>query len=125
MCIDVLEKDVLRLALADNPRDFGPEMTRVFASAFLPGCAERLAWISRNEAMNLSAPRAAVEGSEVAPNRSFIEGAVCKTRSQERRCSSFPFHVTDGSSCWDSELKPKVESTDAGAEAEDLKPFGM
>jgi hypothetical protein len=43
MVFDVFEKDDVRLDLADDARDVGPQVARVFRAALFPGAAERLA----------------------------------------------------------------------------------
>src|SRR5438270_1958171 len=97
---NVFEEDVFGLDFADDASDFRPEMARVFFG-LPPACnAERLAWITGSEAIHAAAPRLAVEGAKVRPDRSRVEGAVFKTRCQDLSGSSFPFHVTDGASIW-------------------------
>jgi hypothetical protein len=96
---DVFEEGVLRFDFADDARDFRPEVARIFPPEPLSGDAERLAGIARNEAIHDATPRAAVEGAEIRPNRRRFKGAVRKARRQDAGRSSFPFHVTDASSC--------------------------
>ncbi len=120
MPADVFEEAPLGFDFSDNPRDFRPQMTRVGFAAALAGDAERLARVARSDQIHCSTPRAAVKGAKVRPNRSRVQGAVFKARRQEGRDSSFPFHETDGSSCWVSDSQPKIEPTVSGAEREDV-----
>ncbi|MDQ2712119.1 MAG: hypothetical protein M3Y72_22585 [Acidobacteriota bacterium] len=51
-----------------------------------------------SEDIHAATPGAAVEGSEVRPNRSRIEGAVFHARRQDSGGSNFPFNEADRSS---------------------------
>lgn len=65
MAADVLAEHIAGLALADDARDSGPQVSRVVDPAAQSGAAERLAGIAGNEAMNAATPRSAVEGAGI------------------------------------------------------------
>ena len=95
-------------------------MARVGCPEPLPGNTERLAGIASNDASQLSAERASIEGVEVCPNRRVIQGTVRNTRSQDFAGSGFVFHVADrASASAQSVMHSEVESAGAGTEGED------
>jgi hypothetical protein len=118
MCIDVFEKDPFGLDFAHDASDVRPEVARVFFGELLARATERLARVAATEDIHEAAPRLAVEGFNVRPNRRFVEGAVFKTRSQDLRDSCLPFQVTNGSSSWESESQSEIDSAVAGTEGE-------
>jgi hypothetical protein len=81
--------------------------------------AERLAWVAANDAIHDSTPRAAVEGSEVRPDRCRIQGFLFHASSQDRGGERFPLNVADcasRSAC--CEVKSEVESAVPGTEGQ-------
>ena len=95
-------------------------MTRVCRPEPLPGNGKGLAGIAPNDSIHAAAPRASIEGVEVAPNRRVIQGAVRNTRSQDFAGSGFVFHVYDGASASaQSVMHSEVETSCAGTEAKD------
>ena len=89
----------------------------------LPGNAERLTGIASNDASQLSAQRASIEGVEVCPNRRVIQGAVRNTRSQDFAGSDFVFHVADrASASAQGVMHSDVEPASATTEGEDWIP---
>ena len=116
---DVFKEDPLGFAFGDDARDLRPEVARIAPAAPPSGDGERLARVARSEEIHDAAPRAAVEGAKVRPNRSRVQGAVCKTRRQEERSRRFDFHVADRASARQSESESKGEAGVTGAERED------
>ena len=115
---DVLEEDEGRRDLADDARDMRPEVARV-RSAEPPPCDRKwLARIARAEDVHRAAPRAAVEGSNVIPDRRRVQGRVFHPRHEHGRGVGFPLDVTHSAISGTGEDKPKVESADAGAGGE-------
>tara|TARA_R110002012_G_scaffold16958_6_gene64464 strand:+ start:3508 stop:3774 length:267 start_codon:yes stop_codon:yes gene_type:complete len=78
----------------------------------LPGVAERLAGIAGSDEMNLSAPRSAVEGSQIVPYRRRSQGLVFHPRHERGRGVGFPLDVTNssilGDGDFDTELEPAI-----------------
>jgi hypothetical protein len=58
------------------------------------------AWEAANDAVHSAIKLAAVEGSNVGPNRSLAQAAVFHTRRQDCGRWSFPLHETDSASAW-------------------------
>lgn len=97
MAFDVFEEAPFGIELLGNPPDVGPEMAGIILALAPPGEAERLARISGSEDMNLSAPRRAVEGGNVIPDRSLIQGLVFHPCHESGRREGFPLDVTNSS----------------------------
>jgi hypothetical protein len=68
---DVLQEDEARLHLANEPGDLRPEPAAVRGPSASPGDGPGLAREARNEAIHEAAPRSAVEGGNVVPDRSL------------------------------------------------------
>jgi len=115
MAGDVLEKNESWGALGDDPGNVGPEVAGIGAAAAIPCQAERLAGVSRRDAIHDATPRAAVEGGEIVPDRSPIQGTVRHARHQRGGGMGFPLHETDGAVAVgdepDSELEPANPGT--------------
>lgn len=103
---------------ADDPLDFGPEVARVGFAPALAGHAEGLAGISGSEDMNLAAPRPAVEGSEIVPDRRAIQGRVCHPGHERGRSVGLPLDETDSAISRLGDAEPKLEPAITGAEGE-------
>lgn len=93
--LDVLEEDELGLDLADDPGDLGPEVPGIVPPPPVAGDGEGLAGIAGKDEMNAAAPRAAVEGSKVAPDSSLRQAAVSHARREGRRGVGLPLDVAD------------------------------
>ena len=78
---------------SSNPR---PKVPGIIFAEPLPSITERLARVSRSDEIHDAAPRSAVEGSQVVPDRSAIQGRLVHPRHKGGRCSSVPFNMTHG-----------------------------
>jgi hypothetical protein len=116
---DVLQKDNWRGALADDAGDVGPEVAGIVGPASLAGHAEWLAGVAANEAIHDATPRAAVEGSEIAPQRARIQAALFHARAKEAGDVGFSLNATDDASARTRQSDGEIESAVAGAEGED------
>ena len=65
---DVFEEDPFRAALADDPRDVGPEVAGIVGTAALSGRAEGLAGISGEDDVEGAAEGAGIEGAQIIPD---------------------------------------------------------
>lgn len=115
---DILEEDEGRLDLVDDPGNMGPEMARVVRAPALACDGERLARISRSDNVHRAAPRAAVEGSNVVPDRRAIQGRVFHPRHESGCGEGFPFDMAHSSISGGGDGEPKVEPACSGAEGE-------
>jgi hypothetical protein len=121
MAGDVLEEGPFRGDLADDPGDLRPEVPGVVGALAQPRERERLAGITGSDEMNAAAPRAAVEGSQVVPDRSRCQGRVRHPGHEDRRGESVPFDETHSSVAGFGQVQAEVEAADPGAKAEAAK----
>jgi len=115
---DILEEHEGRLDLADDAGDMRPEVARVVGTPALARDRERLARIARSDDVHRAAPRAAVEGSNVVPDNSLIQGRVFHPRHESGCGVGFPFDMAHSTISGDGEDEPEVETARAGAEGE-------
>lgn len=116
MPFDVFEEAPFGLHLPDDPPDVWPEVPGVFFPASLACKAERLTGITGSEDMNAVTPRAAVEGGNVRPDRSLIQGRVFHPRHESGRREGFPLDVTNSAISGLGDMEPEFKATDASAE---------
>jgi hypothetical protein len=124
---DILEEDERRLGLSDDACDMGPEVARVVRAPALARDGERLARISRSDDVHRAAPRAAVEGSNVVPDRCRIQGRLFHPCHEDGRGVGFPFDMAHSSISGDGNGETEVEPACAGAkrEAEEVSGSGI
>ena len=95
---DVLQKEAMRTAIVgdfdDVEEQAGAMAIKAGAAA---GNADVLAREARNEEIHASAPRCAVEGEQVRPDRRLIKGSRFHKAGKLRGCRGFPLHVANGS----------------------------
>lgn len=116
---DVLQQDVSRSHLANDSSDVGPEVALVVFTVALTCVGEGLAGVSRSNEIHRSTPRSAIEGLEIVPDRSWIQGLVFHPSHEDGRGESVPLDVAHGSaSPRKGKVEGEVESSDAGAERE-------
>jgi len=115
---DVLEEDEGRLGLANDAGDMGPEVARVVRAPALARDGERLARIARSDDVHCAAPRAAVEGGNIVPDNSLIQGRVFHPRHESGCGVGFPFDMAHSTISGDGDGEPEVEPARAGAEGE-------
>jgi hypothetical protein len=115
---DIFEEHEGRLDLANDAGDMRPEMAWILGTEPSARDRERLARIARSDDIHRASPRAAVEGSNVVPDNSLIQGRVFHPR-HERGCGEgFPFDMAHSTISGDGDGEPEVESASAGAEGE-------
>jgi len=82
--------------------------------------AERLTWIAASEDVHRATPRVAIEGSNIVPDRCFIQGRVFHPRHEGGRCIGFPLDVTHssipGAGNGEAEVDPAGSGTERQAE---------
>ena len=115
---DILEEDERRFDFADDPRDMRPEVARVVGAPAFARDGERLARIARSDDIHRAAPRVAVEGSNVVPDNSLIQGRVFHPRHESGCGEGFPFDMAHSTISGDGDGKPKIEPARTGAEGE-------
>jgi len=115
---DILEKDEGRLDLTDDAGDMGPEVARILAAEPSARHAEWLARIASSDDIHRASPRSAVEGSNVVPDNSLIQGRVFHPRHESGCGEGFPFDMAHSTISGDGDGKPEVKPASAGAEGE-------
>lgn len=118
MPADVFEETESRLDLAHDPCDVRPEVARVFVAELASGDAERLARIAAMDDIHQAAPRSAVEGANVVPDRRAIQGRVFHPRHERGRSKGFPLDVTHSSISGVGDVHAEVETSGSGAEGQ-------
>jgi hypothetical protein len=111
---DVFEENKSRFALSDDSGDVGPEVTWVISSGATASDGEGLARISRRDNIHDSTPRVAVEGCEIVPHRSAIQGLVLHPRHESGRAEGFPLNVTNSPVSVEGDMEAKVEPPNPG-----------
>lgn len=114
--LDVLGEHRRRPDLVDDPLDVWPEVPRVAPPLALAGDAERLARIAGREDMNAVAPRSAVEGLEVVPDRRLLQGLVLHPGHEGGRSVGFPLDETNSPVAGLGDREAELEPAVAGAE---------
>ncbi len=121
---DVLEGDELGAEITDELGNARPEVPLVFVRSLLAGRGKRLTRISANDCIHETAPRSRIEGGEVTPDRSRIQGSFFHARDQRCGGKGFPLDVADcarSEACSsESAVKPEVEPSDTRADREDV-----
>lgn len=93
---DVLQSEAPRTAIVGNVEDVEKEAGALAVKSCPLSCdADVLAREARSDDIHASAPRCAVEGSQVTPDRRRIKGSRFHKRDQLSGGSGFPLHVTD------------------------------
>ena len=115
---DILEKDEGRLDLADDAGDVRPEVARILAAEPSACDRERLARISSSDDVHRAAPRAAVEGSNVVPDKSLIQGRIFHPRHESGCGVGFPFDMAHSTISGDGDGEPEVEPASTRAEGQ-------
>ena len=115
---DIFEEDEGRLDLADDAGDMRPEVAWVVRTPALARDGERLARIARSDDVHRAAPRAAVEGSNVVPDNSLIQGRVFHPRHESGCGEGFPFDMAHSTISGDGDGQPEVEPARTGAEGQ-------
>ncbi len=113
---DVLEEHEGRLALADDAGDMRPEVARVVGAPALASDRERLARIARSDDVHRAAPRVAVEGGNIVPDRRAIQGRIFHPRHESGCGVGFPFDMAHSTISGEGDGEPEVETACAGAE---------
>jgi hypothetical protein len=85
------------LDLGDDPGNVGPEPALIERAAARSGGAGGLAREARREEIHDAAPRSAIEGREIVPDRRAIQRRVFHPCHEDGRCVGVPLNVTHAS----------------------------
>ena len=115
MSSDIFENKDCWLDLSDDSGNVRPEVSGVRCPLSLTGCAERLARVTGSEDIHAAAPRLAVEGREIVPDRCLSQGLlVAHPRHEICRRITFPLNMTNGSVSGPEDSESKLESSNPG-----------
>ncbi|SNR71750.1 hypothetical protein SAMN06265378_1207 [Paracoccus sediminis] len=115
---DIFEEDEVRLDLSDDAGNMRPEVARVVRAPAFACDRERLARIARSDDIHRAAPWAAVEGSNVVPDNSLIQGRVLHPRHESGCGEGLPFDMAHSTISGDGDREPEVQPACSGAEGE-------
>lgn len=118
---DVLQNEPSRTAIIGKVKDVEEQARPLAIKPGSAACnADVLAREARNKEIHKSAPRCAVEGEQVRPDRRRIKGSRFHKAGKLRGCSGFPLHVANGSVLDAEKLECGADSlskhADSGAE---------
>lgn len=118
---DVFKKTPCGFNLAKALDDVGPNPPLVGDASAFASEAVRLARESRNDAMNDAAPRCAVKGGDICPDRCRMKVARFHAARKDFNRVRFPFHVKYRSSARNRHGDAEIEAAAAGAEGSDME----
>lgn len=112
---DVLQEDERGSNLAKDPFDVVPDPSLVVFSEAFPGDGEGLAWEARRDEIHSVTKRSAVEGREVVPDRSRIQGLFFHPGHEDGRRVCFPLDVCQNPVGGEDESDSEFQPSDPGA----------
>lgn len=116
VAFDVLEEDPSGPDFLDDAADLGPQVAGIGLAPTSSGLAEGLAGIAGRDDMNAAAPRSAVEGSQIIPDRRRSQGLVVHPGHESGRRVGFPLDVTHSAISRLRDVQAEVESAVSGAQ---------
>lgn len=114
MGADVLEEAPLGPALHEDAADLGPLPSRIGGSEPPAGVGFPGARVARSDDIHASTPASAVEGVEIVPDRSAIQGRVLHPGHESGRGIGFPLDVTDSAISGQGDVQPEFEASSPG-----------
>ena len=117
---DVFEEDPFRAALADDPRDVGPEVTRIVSAASLASRAEGLAGIACEQDAEQSAEGTGIEAAQVGPDRGRCEVARALGCDEDCPWPVLPFDEGAGVVAGLREHEAQIKASAACAEGQSV-----
>ena len=118
---DVFEETPFGGDFADDPGDVRPEVSGIVCAAPKPAEGERLAGITGRDKMNAAAPRPAIKGFEIVPDRSRSQGRVRHPRHEGGRGKTVSLDITHGAISGFCQMQSEIQSADTGAKADAAK----
>ncbi len=111
---DIFEEDEGRFDFTDDAGDMRPEVARICRPLAFACDAKWLTRIARCNDVHRAAPRAAVEGSNIVPDNSLIQGRVFHPRHESGCGEGFPFDMAHSSISEQGDGEAEVETACAG-----------
>lgn len=125
---DVFEEDEAGARLLDDPGDVRPEVAGILGTLSLARGAEGLAGVARRDDIHPAAPRSAVEGGKLVPDRCRCQGLLRHPGHEGGRSVAFPLDVTHSAIPGEGDVEAELEASGAGAEgktAEGMKSHAI
>lgn len=113
---DVFEETPLGIDFLDNPPDVWPQVARIVFTFPLSREGEGLTGISASNEMNFRTPWSAVEGGNIVPQRSWIQGLVCHPRHEGACSEGFPLDVTNSLISGFCDMEAELQAANACAQ---------
>lgn len=117
---DVLQHDESRSHASNDPGDVWPEPAVIVNSTLLSCCRERLAWKTGSDEIHSSAPRCAIKGCEIVPDRRSIQRLVFHPCHESGRCVGVPLNVTYSAGVDSGVSEGKLKASVSRAEVEGM-----
>lgn len=115
---DVLKERQRRDDLGEDPGDLRPEPPVVLGAAASAGAGEGLAGEAGSDEIHAAAPRAAIEGLDVVPDRSLIQALVFHPRHEDGRRKGVPLDIAHSPvAASEREAAPELEPAGACAQS--------
>ncbi|TCR70538.1 hypothetical protein EV560_101945 [Bosea sp. BK604] len=124
MAFDVLEEYAPGAGLADDPSHMRPEVAWIIFAEPVAGRAEGLAGVACQDDIHRSAPRAAVEGGKIIPDRCITKGLVSHPGHEHGRGETVPLDITHGSKSGFCDCQAEIQPANAGTEGEASQEAG-
>jgi len=121
MAGDVFKEGPFGPDFPDDACNVGPEVAGVLVALAVAREGEGLAGITGSDDMNAAAPRSAVEGLEIVPDRSRSQGRVCHPCHENGRRETVSLDMTYSPVSGFSEAKAEIQSSDTGAKTDAAK----
>jgi hypothetical protein len=122
--VDVLEEEEAGVSVSKDAPRVRPEVAGVVGQQPLPGEAVPLARDARNDAIHDAAPRCAVEGSQIVPDRRDIQGRFFHPGHESGRGVDVPLTVTHTATadaeCVEGKGSADAEHPAAGAQLQSV-----
>ena len=115
---DILKEHEGRLDLPDDAGDMRPEVAWIIAAEPSACDGKWLARIACAKEIHRAAPRAAVEGSNVIPDNSLIQGRVFHPRHEDGCGIGLPLDIAHSTISGEGKVQSEVEPACAGTEGE-------
>ena len=115
---DVLQEDVARSHVSNDPGNVWPDPSLIIDTSTGSRLTERLARETGSDEIHSAAPRCAVKGREIVPNRRRVQGRLVHPGHECGRCVAVPLNVTHSLGAEPGEPGDELEQSDAGAEVE-------
>lgn len=120
----ILDEQHRRSTVADDPPDVRPEPSLVTDAGASTSHGCRLTGEPRSDDIHDSAPRCAVEGCEIVPDRKRIQRFFFHSRHEGGCNVGLPFDSAYNATGTDGEVESALESEQAGAECDGAQRFG-